>query len=72
MVLKLVKKGGTIAYDNTLWFGTVAMSEEEEMEDLVRQSRKYVIEFNTFIANDTRIESTIVSVGDGVTLCRRI
>ncbi|CAL0306359.1 unnamed protein product [Lupinus luteus] len=72
MVLKLVKKGGTIAYDNTLWFGTVAMSEDDEMEDSVRHSRKYVIEFNTFIANDTRIESTIVSIGDGVTLCRRI
>ncbi|KAK7247287.1 hypothetical protein RIF29_42168 [Crotalaria pallida] len=72
LVLKLVKKGGIIAYDNTLWFGSVIMSEEDEMEDPVRQGRKHVIEFNSFIANDSRIESALVSVGDGVTFCRRL
>lgn len=70
LLLKLVKKGGIIAYDNTLWSGSVAMSEDEEMEDTIRPKRKVAIEFNNFIANDTRIESTILSIGDGVTLCR--
>lgn len=68
LLLKLVKKGGIIAYDNTLWSGSVAMSEDEEMEDTIRPKRKVAIEFNNFIANDTRIESTILSIGDGVTL----
>ncbi|KAJ1401966.1 S-adenosyl-L-methionine-dependent methyltransferase [Sesbania bispinosa] len=72
LLLKLVKKGGIIAYDNTLWSGSVAMSEDDEMPDFIRKKRKSALEFNTFIANDTRIESTILSVGDGVTLCRRL
>lgn len=71
LLLKLVKKGGIIAYDNTLWAGSVAMSEDDEMEDTIRRKRKTAIEFNTYIANDSRIESTILSIGDGVTLCRR-
>jgi caffeoyl-CoA O-methyltransferase len=65
-----VKKGGIIAYDNTLWSGSVAMSEDDEMEDMIRRKRNIAIEFNNYIANDTRIESTILSIGDGVTLCR--
>ncbi|CAJ2678018.1 unnamed protein product [Trifolium pratense] len=70
LLLKLVKKGGIIAYDNTLWSGSVAMSEDDEMEDMIRRKRNIAIEFNNYIANDTRIESTILSIGDGVTLCR--
>ncbi|XP_027340172.1 flavonoid 3',5'-methyltransferase-like [Abrus precatorius] len=72
LLLKLVKKDGIIAYDNTLWFGSVAMSENEPMEDVIRQNRKPTREFNSYIANDTRIESTILSIGDGLTLCRRL
>ncbi|KAG2706636.1 hypothetical protein I3760_05G112800 [Carya illinoinensis] len=50
LLLKLVKIGGIIAYDNTLWFGSV----------------------NNFLATDSRIESSLVSIGDGLTLCRRL
>lgn len=70
VLLKLVRKGGIIAYDNTLWSGSVAMSEDDEMEDITKRKRKIAIEFNNYIANDTRVESTILSIGDGVTLCR--
>lgn len=70
VLLKLVKKGGIIAYDNTLWHGTVAMSEEEKFEGILWQNRKPTMEFNSYIANDNRIESSILSIGDGVTLCR--
>lgn len=72
LLLKLVKKGGVIAYDNTLWVGTVAMTEKGELDDTVWRNRKPTLEFNNYIANDTRIESTILSIGDGVTLCRRL
>ncbi|RZB96217.1 Flavonoid 3',5'-methyltransferase [Glycine soja] len=71
LLLKLVKKGGIIAYDNTLWLGTVAMSENnDKIEDSLWQNREPTLEFNNYIANDTRIESTILSIADGVTLCR--
>ncbi|XP_061360754.1 flavonoid 3',5'-methyltransferase-like [Gastrolobium bilobum] len=70
LLLKLVKKGGIIAYDNTLWYGSVVMSEDDDIDDIIRKKRKPLLEFNAFIANDSRIESALLSVGDGVTLCR--
>ncbi|RVW24497.1 Flavonoid 3',5'-methyltransferase [Vitis vinifera] len=39
LLLKLVRVGGIIAYDNTLWFGSVARSEEEEMMDFERAGK---------------------------------
>ncbi|TKY59886.1 Flavonoid 3',5'-methyltransferase [Spatholobus suberectus] len=72
LLIKLVKKGGIIAYDNTLWCGTVAMPEEDIKMDILRKKRKPLLEFNSFIANDSRLESAIISIGDGVTLCRRL
>ncbi|KAA3453284.1 flavonoid 3',5'-methyltransferase-like isoform X2 [Gossypium australe] len=61
--------GGIIAYDNTLWYGSVA---ESEKEGLVKKFRNFVIEFNTLIAADPRVQSSLLSVGDGLTLCRRL
>ncbi|EEF34831.1 caffeoyl-CoA O-methyltransferase isoform X2 [Ricinus communis] len=70
-LLKLVKVGGIIAYDNTLWFGFVAQ-EENAVPEHMRHSRKAILEINKFLANDPRIEISQVSVGDGITLCRRL
>ncbi|XP_062157131.1 flavonoid 3',5'-methyltransferase-like isoform X2 [Alnus glutinosa] len=72
MLLKLVKIGGIIAYDNTLWFGSVAVPEEDETDEWIRQVRKYIVELNIFLATDPRIESSLISIGDGLTLCRRL
>ncbi|XWS34578.1 hypothetical protein CRYUN_Cryun21dG0050200 [Craigia yunnanensis] len=72
LTLKLVKVGGIIAYDNTLWYGSVAESEKEVVDDLIKMFRNFVIEFNSFIAADPRVESSLLSVGDGLTLCRRL
>ncbi|KAH1040637.1 hypothetical protein J1N35_042380 [Gossypium stocksii] len=72
LTLKLVKVGGIVAYDNTLWYGSVAQSEKEVVEDLIKRYRNFVIEFNSFIAADPRAESSLLSIGDGLTLCRRL
>ena len=71
LVSKLEKKGRLIAYDNTSWHGSVAISEDVK-EDIIRKNRKPLIEFNNLIANDSRLESAIISIGDGLTLCRRL
>ncbi|XP_050234541.1 caffeoyl-CoA O-methyltransferase-like [Mercurialis annua] len=70
-LLKLVKVGGIIAYDNTLWFGFVAQ-QENDVPEPVRIARKAIIELNEFLANDSRIEISQISIGDGLTLCRRL
>ncbi|XP_061994617.1 flavonoid 3',5'-methyltransferase-like isoform X1 [Rosa rugosa] len=72
LLIKLVKVGGIIAYDNTLWFGTVAEPEEMMKESYLREGRNDVIEVNNYLAADPRVELALVSIGDGLTLCRRL
>ncbi|GMP59402.1 hypothetical protein CsSME_00022689 [Camellia sinensis var. sinensis] len=69
--IKLVKVGGVIAYDNTLWRGSV-VSKEEEVPERFRANQKPIIELNKRLASDPRVEIAQISIGDGVTLCRRI
>ncbi|CAN6893955.1 hypothetical protein HID58_080233 [Brassica napus] len=70
-LMKLVKIGGIIAFDNTLWFGYVA-EEEEDVPEHLRVCRKALMELNKQLASDPHIEISQVSIGDGVTLCRRL
>ncbi|PRQ39920.1 putative flavonoid 3',5'-methyltransferase [Rosa chinensis] len=72
LLMKLVKVGGILAYDNTLWFGTVAEPEEMMKESYLREGRNDVIELNNYLAADPRVELALVSIGDGLTLCRRL
>ncbi len=62
--IKLMNKGGLIIVDNVLWHGEFA---DELNVD------KYTInirEFNTHVANDSRVEQIIVPLGDGMPVCR--
>lgn len=72
-LLKLVKVGGVIAYDNTIWFGTVALPEDDaSIPTWAKEDRKAIIELNKFVAADPRIEISQVPIGDGLTICRRL
>ncbi|KAM1262824.1 hypothetical protein ACFX13_028567 [Malus domestica] len=71
LLLKLVKVGGMIAYDNTLWFGSV-VEPKEKLDEKARPNRKHILELNSFLAADSCIELAHLSVGDGLTLCRRL
>ncbi|KAL9268398.1 Flavonoid 3',5'-methyltransferase-like protein [Drosera capensis] len=66
-LLKLVKVGGIIAHDNTLWPGSVALDESDPIEEFMRKGRGALIKLNSFLAND---QSSLLSIGDGLTLCR--
>ncbi|KAL7240150.1 hypothetical protein ACSBR2_005925 [Camellia fascicularis] len=68
--IKLVKVGGVIAYDNTLYRGSVVSN--EEVPERFRANQKPIIELNKHLASDPRIEIAQISIGDGVTLCRRM
>ncbi|CAK9177079.1 unnamed protein product [Ilex paraguariensis] len=70
-VIKLVKVGGVIAYDNTLYRGFVA-SPEKEVPEQFQVGRKVIRDLNTLLASDPRVEISLVPIGDGLTLCRRI
>lgn len=71
-LLKLVKVGGVIAYDNTIWFGTVAVPEDPSLPMFAKEGRKSLIALNKFLAADPRVEISQVPIGDGLTICRRL
>ncbi|AAG03123.1 F5A9.20 [Arabidopsis thaliana] len=70
-LMKLVKVGGVIAFDNTLWSGFVA-EKEENVPVHMRVNRKAFLDLNKRLAADPHVEVSQVSIGDGVTLCRRL
>ncbi|XP_057962750.1 putative caffeoyl-CoA O-methyltransferase At1g67980 [Malania oleifera] len=70
-IMKMVKIGGVIAYDNTLWYGTVACKEEDVPENL-KVNRNAIIHLNSYLASDSRLEISQIPIGDGLTLCRRL
>ncbi|KAH7572177.1 hypothetical protein ACOSP7_015223 [Xanthoceras sorbifolium] len=70
-LMKLLKVGGVVIYDNTLWGGTVAMS-EEEVPEIYKSNRKPILGFNKLLAADPRVQLSHVPLGDGITICRRV
>ncbi|XP_028760509.1 caffeoyl-CoA O-methyltransferase-like [Neltuma alba] len=70
--IELVKVGGLIDYDNTLWNGSVADPPEVPQPDYIKYYRVFVWELNKALALDSRIEICQLPIGDGITLCRRI
>ncbi|RVW46788.1 putative caffeoyl-CoA O-methyltransferase [Vitis vinifera] len=70
-LMKLVKIGGLILYDNTLWFGTVALPNCLVPEKM-KYNRDHIIKFNKALSDDSRIQISQVPVGDGLTICRRL
>ncbi|XLS47960.1 hypothetical protein HN51_022318 [Arachis hypogaea] len=70
-LLKLLKVGGIVVYDNTLWGGSVAKNENETPE-FYRPGRHLTIEFNKQIAADSRVQISLAPFGDGITICKRI
>ena len=70
-LMKLLKVGGIVVYDNTLWRGTVAMPEESVSESM-RPGRQLTIELNKLLAADSRVQISHAPLGDGITICKRI
>jgi len=73
-LIDLVKVGGLIAYDNTLWQGSVALPPEVAMSEGMSygEEREHMLELNRALAADPRIEIAQIPIADGVTLCRRL
>ena len=64
-VLARLRPKGVILVDNTLWGGAVA--DPKATDD----NTKAIRAFNDAVAADDRVESTILTVGDGLTLIRK-
>jgi predicted O-methyltransferase YrrM len=65
LCLKLLRKGGLIAIDNTLWSGKLADPNNTEADSIALR------EFNTRLHQDARVDLSLVPIGDGLTLARK-
>ena len=64
--INLVKRNGLIIFDNVLWHGDVAKKNvTDNQTELIRK-------FNMYIKNDKKTEKTILPIGDGLTICRKL
>ncbi len=63
---QLLNKNGLIIIDNVLWKGKISKPDKNDrLTNIMR-------DFNNFLKNDDRVEKTILPLGDGITICRRM
>ena len=63
--LNVISDNGLIVFDNVLWKGKVS---DSSVNDKKTES---IREFNNYIKNDNRVDTTMISIGDGMTLCKK-
>ena len=64
--LTLLRKGGILAFDNTLWGGRVVSDQDQD------QSTVAIRELNQKMASDPRVLTVQMNIGDGYTLVTKI
>jgi predicted O-methyltransferase YrrM len=64
--LQLVRPGGLIVIDNVLWYGKPADSNEKDKDT------QAIREFNQKLHNDTRVQISMLTIADGVTLAMKL
>ncbi|MCM1094360.1 MAG: O-methyltransferase [Lachnospiraceae bacterium] len=62
MVFPMVRQGGFIIADNTLWYGKVTDSNAHDAQT------EGILRFNDFIQNDPRVENVFIPVRDGLSI----
>jgi predicted O-methyltransferase YrrM len=63
--LSLLRSGGLLAVDNTLWSGAVADPTDQ------RESTRIIRALNEKIAADARVTASLIPIGDGLYLARK-
>ncbi len=64
-VLKLMRKGGLILIDNSLWYGRVANPKEQSPDT------RAIRALNKKIHGDRRVDMALATVGDGLMMVRK-
>ena len=66
LCLQLVRPGGLVVLDNLLFYGKVADPAADDKATLALR------DFSAFAARDARVEWSLVPVGDGLGMCRKL
>lgn len=67
MVLRVLRKGGFLLADNTLWDGHVVDPDYDH-----DPQTNGIESFNDFLVQDTRVEQVMIPLRDGLTLVRKL
>ncbi len=65
MGLRLLRSGGMISLDNTLWDGSVIDPENQQADTVA------IRKLNLFVQQDERVDMCLLPIGDGLTLARK-
>jgi caffeoyl-CoA O-methyltransferase len=65
LVINKVRKGGYILTDNVLWSGKVLQDKKDKETELIHR-------FNIKLANDPRVQNTIIPIRDGINVARKL
>ena len=63
--LRLLRQGGLLLFDNTLWSGRVLQAQPDSADTRAIQA------LNRALRDDARVELSLLPLGDGLTLCRK-
>ncbi|MGQ7957143.1 O-methyltransferase [Pseudomonas sp. SP16.1] len=63
--LRLLRQGGLLLFDNTLWSGRVLQPQPDSADTCAIQA------LNRALKDDARVELSLLPLGDGLTLCRK-
>jgi caffeoyl-CoA O-methyltransferase len=66
LIIDKLNPGGIILSDNVLWHGKVI-----ETLDPKHKSTKAILEYNTLLKTDIRIETVLLPIRDGLTISRK-
>ena len=62
--LPKVRPGGLFIFDNMLWDGRVIKENQDDHTEAIKR-------MNAKLANDPRVETVMLTIGDGIQLCRK-
>ncbi len=65
LCLRLIRPNGLIAIDNVLWSGAVVNAERRDTDTAALRA------LNLKVRDDARVDSVLLTVGDGLTLARK-
>ena len=61
---KIIADDGVLVFDNVLWRGKVAKDTDDKKTLKIK-------EFNNHVKNDNYFETSLISIGDGIMLCKK-
>ncbi|SFB17150.1 O-methyltransferase [Algoriphagus aquimarinus] len=68
LIIDKMNPGGIILADNVLWSGKILVEEGKKID----KDTQAILDFNSMVQNDPRVENALLPIRDGVMMARKI